>query len=97
MSKTITENAPHYFTMKIPHKRELQKIASNHLSDIYFKDFMKFYIDYIKDSYSFLVNDASLPSDKALRFGKNLLQKCVLVRKSNQSITKSSKTKLNTI
>ena len=27
--------------MKIPHKRELQQIASNHLVDINFKDFIK--------------------------------------------------------
>ena len=31
----------HYFIMKIPKKRELQQIASNHSSGIYFKDFMK--------------------------------------------------------
>ena len=29
--------------MKILNKSELQQIASNHLSDIYFKDFMKLY------------------------------------------------------
>ena len=28
--------------MKIPNKRELQQIASNHSSDIEFKDFMNF-------------------------------------------------------
>ena len=30
-----------YFIMKIPNKRELRQIASNHLSDIEFKDFME--------------------------------------------------------
>ena len=39
--KTIRLNATHYFIMKIPNKRELQQIASNHSSDIDFKDFMK--------------------------------------------------------
>ena len=39
--KTIRLNATHYFMMKTPNKRELQEIASNHLSDIDFKDFMK--------------------------------------------------------
>ena len=36
--KTIRLNTTHYFIMKIPNKRELQQIASNHLSDIDFKD-----------------------------------------------------------
>ena len=73
--ETITLNAPHYFIIKIANKRELQQNASNDLSDIDFKDFMKPYKDYIKESYSFLVNDATLSSDNPLRFGKNLLQK----------------------
>ena len=38
--KTIRLNATH-FIMKIPNKRELQHIASNHSPDIDFKDFMK--------------------------------------------------------
>ena len=73
MPKTIRPNATHYFIMKIPDKRELQQIASNHASDIKFKDFMKLYKDYTKESFSFLVNDTTLPSDKSLRFWKNLL------------------------
>ena len=36
-------NTMHFFTMKIPNKRELQQIAVNHSSDIDFKDFMKIY------------------------------------------------------
>ena len=39
--KTIRVNVTYYFIMKIPNKRELQQIASNHSSDISFKDFMK--------------------------------------------------------
>ena len=46
--------------MKIPNKRELQQIASNHSSDIDFKYFTKFYKDYTKEPYSFLVNDTNL-------------------------------------
>ena len=69
--KTITLNATHYFIMKIPNKRELQQIASNHSSDIDFKDFMKLYKDYTKEPYSFLVNDTTLSSDNPLRFRKN--------------------------
>ena len=44
--KTIRLNATHYLIMKIPNKRHLQQIVSNHSSDIDFKDFMKFYKDY---------------------------------------------------
>ena len=44
--KTIRLNATHYFIMKIPNKRELQQIASNHSPDIDFKDFIKLYKDY---------------------------------------------------
>ena len=41
MPKTIRLNATHYFIMKVPNKREIQQIASIHLSEIDFKDFMK--------------------------------------------------------
>ena len=60
--------------MKIPNKKELPQIASNHSSDIEFKDFMKPYKDYTKEPFSFLVNDTSLPSDNPLRFRKDLLK-----------------------
>ena len=72
MPKTIRLNATHYFIMKIPNKRELQQIASNHSSDIDFKDFKKLYKDYTKEPYSFLVNNITLSSDNPLRFRKNL-------------------------
>ena len=62
VSKTIRLNATHYFIIKIPSKRELQQIASNHSSDIGFKDFRKLYKDYTKEPYSFLVNDTTLSS-----------------------------------
>ena len=71
--KTLRLNATHYFIMKIPNKRELQQIASNHSSDIEFKDFMELYKDYTKDPFSFLVNDTTLPSDNPLRSRKNPL------------------------
>ena len=66
-------NTTHYFIMKIPNKRELQQIASNHLSGNEFKDSMKLYKDYTKETYSFLVNNITLPSDNPLRFKMNLL------------------------
>ena len=37
--------------MKIPNKRELKEIASNHSSEIDFKDFMKLYKEYTKGPY----------------------------------------------
>ena len=61
--------------MKIPNKRELQKIASNHVSGIEFKDFMKLYKDHVKKWFSFLVNDTTLQSDNPLRFEKDLIIK----------------------
>ena len=66
MTKSLRLNATHYFIMKIANKRELQQIASNHSSDIDFKDFMKLYKDYTKETYSFLVNDTTLSSDNPL-------------------------------
>ena len=45
--KTIRLNATHYFIIKIPNKKEVQQIASNHSSDIDFKDFMKLYKEVI--------------------------------------------------
>ena len=71
--KDVRLNSTHFFIMKIPNKKELQQIALNHLSDIDFKDFMNIYKKCTKEPYSFLVNDATLPSDDPLRFRKNLL------------------------
>ena len=53
--------------MKIPNKRELQQIVSNYSSDIGYKEFMKLYKDYTKETYSFLVNDATLSWDNPLK------------------------------
>ena len=71
--KDVRINSTHFFIMKIPNKRELQQIALNHSSDIDFKDFMNIYKKCTAKSYSFLVNDTTLPSDDPLRFRKNLL------------------------
>ena len=49
--------------MKIFNKRELQQIASNHLSDTEFKNYIKFCKDCSKTPFSFLVNDTILLSD----------------------------------
>ena len=64
--KDVRLNSSQFFLMKIPNKRELQKIALNHSSDIDFKDFIKIYKKCTAEPYSFLVNDIPL------RFRKNL-------------------------
>ena len=51
--KTIRLSATHYFIMRIPNKKELQKITSNHLSDIDFKSFMKLYKNCITKHFHF--------------------------------------------
>ena len=70
--KDVRINFTHFFVMKIPNKRELQQIALNHLSDINSEDFIKIYKKWTAEPYSFLVNDAMLPSDHLIRFRKNL-------------------------
>ena len=74
MPKDVTLNSTHLFIMKIPDKRELHQTALNHSSDIDFKDSIKIYKKCTAEPYSFLVNDATLPSDDPLRFRKNLLK-----------------------
>ena len=66
MPKTIRLNATHYFIMEIPNKREVQQIASNHSSDIGFKNFMKLYKDYAKEPYLFLVSNTTLSLNNPL-------------------------------
>ena len=75
MPKNIRLNYMHYFIMKIPNKQELEQIAFNHSSDIDFKYFMNVYKKYTAKSYSYLVTDATLASDNASRFRKNLLER----------------------
>ena len=72
--KAVRLNSTHFFIMKIPNKRELQQTALNHSSDIDFKNFIKIYKKFTAESYSFLVNDTTLPSDDSLSFRKILLK-----------------------
>ena len=74
VAKDVRLNSTHFFIKKISNKRELWQIALNHSSDIDFKDFMKISKKCTPEPYSFLVNDTTLPSDKPLRFRKNLLK-----------------------
>ena len=41
VSKDVRLYSTHFFILKIPNKRELQKIALTHSSDVDFKEFMK--------------------------------------------------------
>ena len=61
----------HFFITKIPNKRELEKTALNHSSDISTKDFINIYKKYTAQPYLVLVNDAMLASDNPLTFRKN--------------------------
>ena len=51
--KEVRLNTALFFIMKIPDKGELQQIATNHSSDVDFKDFMKIYKKYTAERYSF--------------------------------------------
>ena len=73
MLKDVRLNSTHFFIVKIPNERELQKIVLNHSSDIDFEDFIKIYKKCTAETYSFLVNDTTLPSYNRLRLRKNLL------------------------
>ena len=57
--------------MKIHSKKELQNIAYDNSRDIDFKDFLKIYKNCIKEPYSFLAIDTTLPTGDPMRFRKN--------------------------
>ena len=73
--KIIRPNSVHYFAIKFQNKRELQHIVFNHSWDIDFQDFMNLYKKCTTKPYSFLVVDATLPSDNPLHFRKNLVER----------------------
>ena len=60
VSKDVRLNSTHFFTMKIPNKRELNQTSLNPSSDIDFKDFMKIYRKCTAEPYSFSINDTNL-------------------------------------
>ena len=70
--KNVRLNSSHFFIMKIPNKKELQQIPLNHSSGINSKDFIKTHKKCTAESYSFLVNNATLASNNPLRFRKVL-------------------------
>ena len=68
--KDVRLNSTHYMIMKINSRKELQNIAINHSADFDYKDFIKTYRDCVKEPYSFLTIDTTLPSSNILRFRK---------------------------
>ena len=66
--KDVRNNSTHFFIMKIPNKRELQQIATNHSSDINTKDFINICKKCTDKLYSLLVIDTTLLSNNPLRF-----------------------------
>ena len=73
--KNIRLNSRHYSVMKIPNKRDLEQLAFNNSSDIYFQDFINLRKKYSGKPYSFLVIGTTLASDNPLRFRKNILER----------------------
>ena len=71
--KDVRLNSTHSFVIKITNKRQLQHAASDHSSDIHFKDFINIYKNVLLNHILFLVNDTTLLSDNPLRYRKNLL------------------------
>ena len=78
--KDVRLNTSHFFIAKIPNKRELQQIAINNSSDINTKDFANIYRKCTSESYSFLVNDATLTPNNLLRFRKTFLVYIIKIR-----------------
>ena len=70
--KDVRLNTSHFFIMRIPNKRELQQIATNHSSDINTEDFIEIYRKCTDKPYSFLVIDSTISPNNRLRFRKNL-------------------------
>ena len=70
--KDVRLNTTGFIIAKIPNRRELQEIATNHSSGISTKDFTNIYRKCTAEPYSFLVNDTTLASDNPLRFRKHL-------------------------
>ena len=65
--KDVRLNTTHFFIAKIPNRRELREIVTNHSSDISTKDFTNIYGKCTAEPYSFLVNGSALASDNPLR------------------------------
>ena len=65
-------NTTHYLIMKINNRKYLQNVAVDHSAEIDYKDFIRIYRECMKEPYSFLTIDTTLPVTDPLRFRKNL-------------------------
>ena len=65
-------NSTHYLIMKIKKKTELRNIAIDCFADIDYKDFMKIYRAFPKETHSFLTTDTTLHASNPLKIRKNL-------------------------
>ena len=83
-SKDVRLNSTRYFIMKINNRKELQNNTISHSADIDYKDFMKIYREYIKELYSFLTINTTLPASSSLRFTDQIK---ILVNKLKQNET----------
>ena len=72
VQKDLRLNSTRYLIMKVNNRKELQNIAINYSADIDYKDVMTIYRECIKEPYSFLTIDTTLPASDSLRFRKNL-------------------------
>ena len=89
--KKIRLSSTDYFVMEIPSKRQLQQIAFNHLSDIYFQDFMNLCKKSTAETYLFLVIDTTPAVDNSSRLRKNFLETIETLIMTNDDKIKSEK------
>ena len=68
--KEVRLNSTHYLIMKIHNQKELQHIATNHSTDIDYKDFMMICRKCTSVPHSFLTIDTTLPANSFLRLKK---------------------------
>ena len=73
--KNIRLNSTHFFLIKIPNKRELNKLHLIIHQILSFEDFLNLYKKFTVNPYSFLVIDTTLVSDNFSRFRKHLLER----------------------
>ena len=73
--KEVRWNSTKYLTLDIHNKIQLQNIATNHLADIDYKDFMKIYRKCTSEPYCFLTIDTTLSTNDLLRSRENSMIK----------------------
>ena len=69
--KEVRLNSTRHLIMKNDNKRELQRIAIDHSTDIDYKYLLKIYKNCTNEPYSFLTIDTTLPANMPKSFRKN--------------------------